>query len=285
MNLFVSTSLLRPYAKRSEWEAASPELCRRVLGQIIAAGPSAENWQALLELLAVWPVATDVQAWVREIEGEVSGWPWRLRECLLGHRATLAGKACVFRLVGMLTIDKVEDLYGQQVARWAQHEAWQNLRGLSLVNVETEADHLAVLTAGRYLQGLVHLELKNLDSLSGGIPVMFGAEQLPDLRELALVSVGLLGADIEALGKAALARHISSLNLSGNYLNSTDLGLLLDPAVFPELQTLNLSQMTITADPLLAAIGRAAHPKLARVIIAGTPAAKSLGVEVITPAV
>jgi hypothetical protein len=283
MNIFSSTDLLRHYAERSDWEDASPALCHRVLRQILADGPAAECWHALLELLAIWPVATDVQSWVEEIEAQVAGWPWRIRECILGHRATRGDKQIAYRLIGRLIIDKIEDLYGNKFKQWAQNENWLNLRGLSLVNVETEPKYLAFLTGSPYLQGIVSLKLKTLDSLSGGIDVMFGNNQLPNLRELALISVELVGDDIDALRQVSFAKHLSSLNLSGNYLNSTDLPRLFDPETFANLQTLNLSQMTITADSLQTELENAAHAKLEKVIIAGTPAARDLGIDVITP--
>ena len=282
MNLFVSTNLLRAYAEKGEWENATARLCHGVLKQIITAGPTPQHWQTLLELFAIWPQANDVQAWVKEIEPQVTEWPWQLRKCVLGHQATRGAKQSVYRLVGHLIIDNIEDLYGQKMARWAEIEHWQNLRGLTLFKVETEPNYLAALTQSPFLQGLASLELKVLDSLSGGMEVMFDNNPLPNLQTLSLISVGLIGNDIKALIKTAPAKHISALNLAGNYLNSDDLPILLAPAAFPNLQILDLSQMTISAEALQVELAKGGHPRLESVVIARTPAARSLGVEVLT---
>ena len=279
-NILYKIHFLKNYAEKSDWQNVSFELCHQVLMKIVEDGPSKDSWLALMELLGVWPVATEVQAWVQQIEVQVTAWPWQLRKVFLGGLATRGDKNIVYRLVGQLEISHIEDLFGWKFQQWSQYENWKNLRGLQLFKIESWAKCLKPLTTSPFLQELQLLKFTVVDDLRGNLDVLFSDGVLPHLRELGLISAMLDSKDIDVLSQTSLAQHISSLDLSSNFLKLEDLSKILKAGAFPNLKTLDLSYNDgISAKYLKTEIADAAHPLLEKVIIEGTPAAKSLRVK------
>jgi len=283
-NIYKTTDYLNNYADVSELKKASAALCQQILFKIANDAPSKQGWKALLEVLAVWPVVADVQKWVSLIEPQITTWPWELREYYLGNRATQHGKGIVYRLIGLLKIDRIKDPIGNKLKRWSQQNHWVNLRGLHLRRIESEAQYLRWLISSPYLQGLQLLELINVEGIHGHIEPLFASHDLPKLRELGLYNLSLESEDIQQLCRIPQAQQITALHLSRNLFGSSDAALsnILDPTSFPNLKTLTLNSMPISAQHLTDQLANSTHLHLEKVIIKGTPAAKSLGIDEIT---
>lgn len=277
MNLAPGLVHLPRYAPRKAWGAATPALAEEVLAAVVADGPGEPAWEALLELLAVWPDAGAVRGWVEEVGSAVRGWPWRGRACVLGHRATRGEKRAVFGLVGLLTIARVEDLFGQHARRWAEIEEWSGLSGLLLRNVETGPEHLATLTGSPHLQALVSLEMRAVDGAAGGVGAFLGGGRLPGLVELGLASCDLRIDDVRALPDAISAPRWTRLDVSASLVGPEALDVLLDPGAFPSLVRLDVSRTAVTAEALEERLAAGSHPSLREVLLRGTPAARALG--------
>lgn len=236
MNLLPSLFHLREYAAPAEWRHATRELCDSVLARILERPPTEESWLALQELMGAWPDPAAVEEWVDRVEPRVDRWPWRSRQSILGQPHTRGEKSCVYRLVGYLHITDVEDAGGYKLRRWSRNKHWENLKGVGLFKVETEAEHLAAFLASPYLRGLCSLQLKALDPLSGQLGVMFGASELPDLKELELISLGLKVDDLLDLAATRVGAQLRVLHCTHNYLYERDEKVIAD--AFPRLDRL-----------------------------------------------
>lgn len=267
---------LSNYASRDQWQNVTAELCREVISKILDNAPTKESWLALQELFGAWPQADDVTQWVTDLEPQIEHWPWNMRHSILGQQHTRGEKQCVYRLVGYLHIENIED-GGPKLRKWCQNRHWKNLKGISLYKVETEAEDLAVFLQSPFLRQLEMLELRVLDSLSGKLGILFENAELQQLRELSLLSLNLCSGDLVALNQTMLGRQLINLNLSGNFIHDHDLPLLLNPASFTKLEILDLSYTSISAVELKKVLATLNHPALKRLVFEGTEAAKSMG--------
>ena len=266
---------LGQYAARDQWQNTTRELCLEVMAKILDTTPTKESWLALQELLGAWPETDDVMQWVADLEPGIRHWPWRMRHSILGQQHTREGRECVYRLVGYLHIENIED-GGPKLRKWCQDENWQNLKGISLYKVEAEAEDLAKFLQSPYLKQLELLELRVLDSLSRKLGILFGRAQLLRLSELRLLSLNLISIDLATLKQASISQQLISLNISGNFIHDHDLPLLLDSASFASMQRLDLGFTSISATALEEAIVNLNHPALKLLEFEGTAAASKL---------
>lgn len=277
MDISLQTYYLKEYATKEQWQHSSLELCQRVIQTIFSTPPTENSWKALLELFAAWSNTRDIHQWVDDLEPQINHWSWKMRQSLLGQKHTRGDKKCVYRLVGYLHIQNVEDTTGQKLRQWSQNANWQNLKGISLYKVETQAEDISTFLKSHYLQNLHALELKALDPLDNQISIVFNDIQLNHLRELVVRSLALTVKDIIDLSHTSLSQHLTLLDISSNFIYDKDLPSILTSAAFPNLKTLNISHTKITLDAIRTAIENSDNTSLERIIFERTPAAKELG--------
>ena len=268
------------YASQDQWRHVTADLCRQVISKIMDDAATQESWFALQELLGAWPDADDIAQWVAELESRIDHWPWKMRHSVLGQPHTRADKQCVYRLVGYLHIENIED-GGPKLRNWCQNPNWQNLKGIGLYKVDAETEDLAAFLQSPYLSQLETLELRSLDSLSGELGIVFQHTRLLQLTELNLLSLNLRSEDLAVLDRIGLGRQLAKLNLSGNFIHDHDLALLMNPAKFSRLQVLDLSYTSITAVELEKVLANLNHTSLERLVIEGTEAARSMGRDIL----
>ncbi len=282
MDIYLQTHLLREYATKEQWRNGSLELCQRVINAILSAPPTEKSWKTLLELFSAWPNTRDIHQWVDELEPQINHWSWQMRQSLLGQKHTRGDKRCVYRLVGHLQIQNIEDTTGQKLRKWSQNADLENLKGVSLFRVETQAEDLSTFLKSPYLKNLHTVELKTLNPLGNKLGVVFGDIQLNQLRELIVSSLDLTGNGIVDLSQTSLSQNLTSLNLSRNFIYDKDLPSILKTAAFPNLKTLDVSDTQITLDGVRTAIEHSDPTSLERIIFKRTPAAEELGAPSLT---
>ncbi len=277
MDMSLQTYYLTDYATKEQWQNSSIELCQRVIQTIFSTPPTENSWKALLELFAAWSNIRDIHQWVDDLEPQINHWHWKMRQSLLGQKHTRGDKKCVYRLVAYLYIQNVEDTTGQKLRQWSRNANWQNLKGISLYKVETQAEDISTFLKSQYLQNLYTLELKSLNPLGNQIGILFNDIQLNHLKELIVRSLNLTVKDIIDLSHNSLSQQLTLLDLSSNVIYDQDLPSILTSAAFPNLKTLNISHTKITLDAIRTAIENSDNTSLEQIIFERTPAAKELG--------
>jgi hypothetical protein len=255
--------------------------CRSAIGKILAAPPTRDSWSALLELLAVWPDADEIGRWVKIIEPKRNHWPWRMRESYLGQAHTQGEKGAVYLLVGYLHIAKMDDLFGEKLARWGEDPNWHNLLGLCLSRLDTDAQAINRLLESPNLCQLEELRISAVEGLNGEMLKLFADAGLSRLEILGLVSLDLGALDILDLATKPFSRTIRKLDISANHITGKDLSMILSNGRFPNLESLDISYGPVGAEDIGQSMGEISHPKLHEVVIAHTPAAKQLGKQTI----
>ena len=250
MNLLPRLYRLRQWAAPERWQDADKVLADEVLQQLLLAPASAESWQALLELFAVWPTEADVRAWVQWLEPLITHWPAEMRTSVLGQAQTRAGKSCVFRLLARLDIERIDDDSGMRLIGWSANPDWSNLQSLSLYKVESPASQLGAFLAGAGLRQLQHLELRSCPSLGGHLNAFFAAQALPPLQKLGLIGCDLAASDLDALAHSAIAASLLALELSGNFFGAGAVVAMLEKCRFARLERLVLNQSEMDAGVL-----------------------------------
>jgi hypothetical protein len=277
MNIYPYTHHLQEFASPEQLQSMSVELCRSMISKILGAAPTKESWSALLELVAAWPDAGEVGAWVQMLEPERNHWPWRMREIYLGQALTQGEKGVVYLLVGYLQIARIEDLFGEKLAQWGADPNWRNLRGLCLSRMETDAAAINRFLKSSTLCQLEELRVNAVEGLNGEVQKLFDRVELARLETLGLTSLDLGALDILDLALQPISQTIRTLDISANHITGRDLFTILSNGQFPNLNTLDISYGQVLADDLERSLAELKHPKLSEITIAHTPAAKALG--------
>lgn len=267
-----NVEILKEIAPGVDWENCTAEAIDTIIKRISGLNPSKKAWEGLLEIFEYWNNTDDINQWIDEIEPIVTRWPWQIRTIRLGNPATRNEKKRVYRLAGFLHIENIEDIYGQNLSKWAEYTYWCNLQALRMFKIETETDALKKLLNSPYLSQLQHLEFCKTDCLKGNIEQLFSGDRFICLKHLSFADCELKKSDLDELATLGFANSLLHLGISSNYILPLEMKQLFTATNFVAVEALDLCYSSVTVELLNNHFKTMAHPSLKRILIKGTEA-------------
>jgi hypothetical protein len=279
--LWTSFNFLLPFAGRDELLRMGDNERAALAGRVAAAGASASNWRALLELLASWPKSQAKNEAIARLDGSLHSWSDELRSLNSSWTYIYSNNALapLAQLARVITIAQREDRGNLELKRIAGSPYAASIKKLVMQKSSIAPSGITALGAG-HLNKLTELSMEGLTVGADGYDALFGIG-LPSLESLRLKDSGL-GVNrsrSEGLMRSRLIAPVLHLDISRNALGDEDAQALAASDKIKDLETLSVAGNYIRDAGAKALLRAATGGRIKEIDLSGNGLSSSLKAE------